>query len=152
MKGRVEALWTKRAHRGPMDPAERVVMVENKGIDSDANFGRSKRQVTIIEKEVFEAIRDDLPDVEPYMRRANVMVSGLRLAETRGHILTLGGAKIRIWGETRPCNRMDEQVQGLTGALDPEWRGGVFGVVIQPGDVSVGDEAVLTEVQESAAD
>lgn len=152
MKGRVEALWTKRAHRGPMDPAERVVMVENKGIDSDANFGRSKRQVTIIEKEVFEAIRDDLPDVEPYMRRANVMVSGLRLAETRGHILTLGGAKIRIWGETRPCNRMDAQVQGLTGALDPEWRGGVFGVVIQPGDVSVGDEAVLTEVQESAAD
>lgn len=152
MTGRVEALWTKRAHRGPMDSADEVLMVENQGIADDANFGRSKRQVTIIEKEVFDAIREELPDVEPHMRRANVMVSGLRLAGTRGQTLTLGGARILIYGETRPCNRMDAQVQGLTAALDPEWRGGVFGVVVQAGGVTVGDEATLSEAQESAAD
>ena len=104
MSGRVEALWTKRAHRGPMDPVDEITLVEGKGIDEDANFGRSKRQVTIIEQEVFDRITAELPDAEPHMRRANVMVSGIRLENTRGHTLTLGGVKIRLWGETRPAS------------------------------------------------
>lgn len=144
-QGRVEALWLKRAHRGVMDPTEEARFVEGKGIDDDANFGRSKRQVTIIEKEVFDAIGDELPQVAPSMRRANVMVSGLPLKETRGRILRLGDVRIRIWGETRPCERMDAQVPGLTAALDPEWKGGVYGVVLDDGTVHVGDGATLED-------
>lgn len=143
MTGKVEALWTKRAHRGPMDPVDEMTLVEGKGIDEDANFGRSKRQVTVIEKEVFDRIVADLPDVEPSMRRANVMVSGIRLQNTRGHVLSLGDVKIRLWGETRPCERMDAQVDGLTAALDPEWAGGAFGVVLNDGQIRVGDEVSI---------
>ncbi|MGB1841577.1 MAG: MOSC domain-containing protein [Longimicrobiales bacterium] len=143
MTGKVEALWTKRAHRGPMDPVDEVTVVEGKGIDGDANFGRSKRQVTVIEKEVFDRIVADLPDVEPSMRRANVMVSGIRLQNTRSHVLSLGDVKIRLWGETRPCERMDAQVDGLTAALDPEWAGGAFGVVLNDGQIRVGDEVSI---------
>lgn len=143
MSGRVEALWLKRAHRGPMDPVEAVTLVQGEGIERDANRGRSKRQVTVIEKEVFDRIAADLPGVEPYMRRANVMVSGVRLKETRGQVLKLGNVRLRIFGETRPCERMDAQVQGLTAALDPDWNGGVFGVVLGDGQIRVGDEADL---------
>ena len=96
-----------------MDPAERVQLVAGKGIEDDANYGRSKRQITIIEKEVLDRIREMLPAVEPAMRRANVMVSGIRLEATREHVLTLGGVRIHIHGETRPCERMDAQVQGF---------------------------------------
>ena len=46
--GRVEALWIKRAKRGPMDRVESFDLVEGKGIDTDANFGRGRRQVTVI--------------------------------------------------------------------------------------------------------
>ena len=145
MSGRIEALWIKRAHRGVMDPAETVTLVENNGIATDANFGRSKRQVTVIEKEVFDRIRAELPAVEPSMRRANVMVSGVRLEGSRNRILTLGRVRIRLYGETRPCERMDAQVAGLTSALDPEWNGGVFGVVLDDGEISVGDTATLGE-------
>ncbi|MDX1494466.1 MAG: MOSC domain-containing protein [Longimicrobiales bacterium] len=141
--GRVEAIWLKRAHRGVMDPVDAAGFVEAEGIRDDANFGRSKRQVTIIEKEVFDAIQEDLPQVEPSMRRANVMVSGRPLKESRGRILRLGDVRIRIWGETRPCERMDAQVQGLTAALDPAWNGGVYGVVLDSGTVQVGDRAAL---------
>lgn len=148
--GRVEALWRKRAHRGVMDPADEVRFVQDGGIEDDANFGRAKRQVTVIEKEVFDRVRAELPDVEPSMRRANVMVSGIRLRETRGLILQLGEVRIRIFGETRPCERMDAQVPGLTAALDPDWNGGVYGVVLDDGPVRVGDAAVLAE--EPAAD
>ena len=127
-----------------MDPVDEMTLVEGKGIDEDANFGRSKRQVTVIEQEVFDRIMAELPDVEPSMRRANVMVSGIRLENTRGHVLSLGNVKIQLFGETRPCERMDAQVQGLTAALDPEWSGGAYGVVMNGGQIRVGDEASIT--------
>jgi MOSC domain-containing protein YiiM len=142
MSGRVEAIWKKRAKRGAMDAADNVSATEGKGIEGDANFG-STRHVTIIEKEVFDRIKDALPDSSPYMRRANVMVSGIRLENTRDHVLTLGTVKIRIRGETRPCERMDEQCDGLRGALDLNWAGGAHGSVIQGGEISAGDEATL---------
>lgn len=142
MSGRVEALWTKRARKGVMDPAERVSVVEGQGIEGDANFGAT-RQVTIIEKEVFDHIRETLPDAEPYMRRANVMVSGVKLEKSRDKVLSVGGVKIKIRGETRPCDQMDAQCMGLTSALDPHWGGGAHGSVIQGGEIAVGDEASL---------
>lgn len=154
MSGRVEALWTKRAHRGVMDPVETISLVEGQGIADDANYGRSKRQVTIIEKEILDRIMAELPAVEPSMRRANVMVSGVRLAESRGKVITLGDVRIRIFGETRPCERMDAQVEGFTAALDPDWGGGAYGVVLDDGEVSVGDAVSITEsrVDDAAAD
>lgn len=144
MPGRVEAIWVKRATRGVLDPAHEVSLVAGKGVDGDASFGRSWRQVTVIEKEVFERVRDSLPEAEPRMRRANFMVSGLSLVNTRGQVLTLGGVRVRIGGETKPCERMDEQCDGLTAALASEWGGGVHGVVLDDGPVRVGDDAWLT--------
>lgn len=149
MAGRVEAIWLKRAVRGLMDPADEASLVAGKGIGGDANFGRSKRQVTIIEREAFDAVRASLPDAEPVMRRANFMVSGVRLEDTRDQILTLGGVRVYIHGETRPCERMDAQCPGLTAALEPAWRGGVYGVVLDDGAVRVGDSVAL-EVAEAA--
>ncbi len=140
--GRVEAIWIKRMRRGPMDPAGSAALVADKGIVGNANQG-GKRQVTVIEREVFDLLRETLPDAQPIMRRANFMVSGIRLAETCGHVLTLGGVRILLQGETRPCYRMDEQCPGLTAALDPEWRGGAFGIVLDSGEVRVGDAAAL---------
>jgi MOSC domain-containing protein YiiM len=141
--GRLEAIWIKRAKLGPMDPVESARFEADRGIVGNANQG-GRRQVTIIEREVFDHIRATLPDARPIMRRANLMVSGVRLAQTVGQVLAVGGLRILIQGETRPCYRMDEQCPGLTAALDPDWRGGVFGVVLDAGEVRVGDAAALS--------
>lgn len=141
--GRVEAIWLKRAIRGPMDAVDEATLVVGEGIVGDANRGRTHRHVTVIETEVFERIRRELPDADPAMRRANVMVSGVRLADSRGHVLTLGSARIRLRGETLPCERMDEQCAGLRAALEVGWGGGAHGVVIEGGSVRVGDGASL---------
>ena len=135
-----------------MDPTDELILIEGKGIGSDANLGRSKRQVSVIEKEVFDRIRSELPEVEPYMRRANVMVSGIRLENSLDHVLHLGDVRIRLIGETRPCERMDAQVPGLTAALDPHWGGGAYGIVLVDGEVSVGDPASMTTKKDLAAD
>ncbi len=136
--GRLEAIWVKRMAKGPMDPADTATLVTDRGIVGNADQGGT-RQVTVIEREVFDRIRGVLPDARPIMRRANLMVSGIRLEASRGHTLTVGDVRILLNGETRPCHRMDEQCEGLRAALGEGWGGGAFGTVLDDGEVHVGD-------------
>lgn len=142
--GRVEALWVKRAHRGLMDECDHVTLVEGRGVEGSADQGRA-RQVTIIEREAFDRVSELVgEEVDPALRRANVLVSGVRLEGRRHHILHLGDCRIELVGETRPCRRMDEAVPGLRDALDEGWAGGAFGRVIDGGNVRVGDVAFIS--------
>ena len=139
MAGRLEAIWIKRAHRGPMDPAPVVELRAGRGIAGNADQGR-KRQVTLIEREVWQRLMSELDaDIPPAARRANLMVSGTGLADTRGRVLRIGACRLRIAGETRPCERMDEALPGLRAAMRPAWGGGAFAEVLDDGTVSVGD-------------
>lgn len=139
MSGRVEALWTKRAHRGVMDARHEVTCVAGRGLDG--SVGRSStRQVTIIAREAWEAMMRELGgSLDPAARRANILVSGITLAHSRGKVLRLGGVRVLIKGETRPCERMDEALPGLRAAMDPDWRGGAYGQVLDDGVLTIGD-------------
>ena len=141
--GRLEAIWIKRAHMGPMDAAPEAELVAGRGIRGNADQGR-RRQVTIIERDAWNAALEDLGDqVAPSARRANLLISGVPLARTRGRILRIGECRLEIGGETRPCYRMDEALDGLQQALKQDWRAGVFCVVLDDGVIRVGDEVRL---------
>jgi MOSC domain-containing protein YiiM len=145
--GRVEALWIKRAHRGTMDARDRVTLIAGRGVDGSADQGRA-RQVTMIEREVFERVSDELgTPVDPAVRRANVLLSGIQLEAGRKRILRLGACHVEVVGETRPCERMDEAVPGLRAALDEGWGGGAFGRVVLGGEIRVGDDAQFIDEQ-----
>lgn len=137
--GRLEAIWSKRAHRGPMDALEVATLVAGEGLLG--SVGRSaRRQVTLIEREVWDRMQEELQAAIPYAaRRANLMLSGIRLEETRGQLLRIGETRIRIGGHTTPCERMDEACEGLRARMEPHWGGGAFGQVITGGIVRVGD-------------
>ncbi|MGH7678675.1 MAG: MOSC domain-containing protein [Gemmatimonadaceae bacterium] len=138
-QGRLDAIWIKRAHRGKMDEVTEAVAIAGQGLEGNVDRSR-RRQVTIIEREVWERMMRELDaDVPPSSRRANLMVSGVRLAETRGRTLRVGGVRLAIGGETTPCERMDEALPGLRAAMQPEWGGGVFAQVLDDGIVAVGD-------------
>jgi MOSC domain-containing protein YiiM len=142
---RLEAIWIKRARLGPMDPAPKAALVAGRGIVGNANQG-GRRQVTIIAREVFDELRRSVgPGVQPVMRRANLMVSGLALPETKGRVLQIGQVRIRVNGETRPCERMDEAFPGLQDALGVDGRGGVYGEVVDGGEIAVGDPVTVTD-------
>ncbi|MBI4421068.1 MAG: MOSC domain-containing protein [Gemmatimonadetes bacterium] len=145
MTGRLEALWIKRAHRGPMDPVPKAELVTDQGIVGNADKTR-RRQVTLIEREVWDELMSRLgARLDPATRRANLMLSSIRLAETRDRILAVGPCRIRILGEVKPCERMEEALPGLEAAMYFGWRGGAFGEVVLGGMVAVGDEARWVE-------
>jgi MOSC domain-containing protein YiiM len=138
-EGRLEAIWIKRAHGGPMDGAPAAALVAGHGIVGNADQGR-KRQVTLIEAEVWDALMEELGgDVPPSTRRANLLLRGVALAETRGHVLRVGACRLQVAGETRPCRAMDEALPGLQAAMRRDWRGGVFAQVLDDGEIRVGD-------------
>jgi MOSC domain-containing protein YiiM len=141
--GTLEAIWIKRAKRGVMDPVEHAKLDANRGIAGNANRG-GRRQVTIIEQETWDRLMDELGgDVDPSARRANLMISGVSLIGSRGRLLRIGDCHVEIMGETKPCERMEEALPGLRDAMRPDWGGGAFGVVIEDGEISVGDRVEL---------
>jgi len=122
-----------------MDPRESAVLIAGQGIEG--NVGRSsRRQVTIIEREVWDALmRETGASAPPSTRRANLMVSGIALVDARKRVLRIGDARLEIAGETKPCERMEEAVPGLRAAMYPDWRGGAFAMVLTGGEIRIGD-------------
>ena len=146
--GRVERLWVKRAHRGAMDARESIELVAGRGVEGSADRG-GRRQVTLLEREVWDALMREMGrDAGPETRRANVLVSGIDLRASRGRVLRLGGTRIRIGGEVKPCERMEEAVAGLRAAMYPEWRGGAFGQILDGGVVVVGDSVAWDDTSD----
>lgn len=139
MSGRLEGIWSKRAHRGVMDPLESAELVVGRGVAG--SVGRSsRRQVTVIEREVWTRVQQELrTSIPPAARRANLMISGIALVETRGQLLRIGETVIKIGGHTTPCERMDEAHPGLQEALRAHWGGGAFAQVIVGGTIRIGD-------------
>ena len=139
------AIWIKRAHRGKMDPMSAAILVEGEGVAG--SVGRSRRrQVSLLEEESWQTCMQELnADIHPSARRANLFIRGIRLANSRTRVLCIGDTRLAIGGELTPCERMDEALPGLSDAMRPDWGGGAFGIVLDDGDVRVGDEVRMHE-------
>ena len=141
--GRIAKIWVKRFKGGPMDEVRSVAMTPETGIEGNAQSGR-KRQVTLLAIERWrDAERELGRPADPALRRANILLEGVDLVESRGRTIRLGEVELYVWGETRPCRKMDEASAGLQAALDPEWRAGAHAEVAIGGTVRVGDEVSL---------
>ena len=136
--GTLAQIWIKRAHRGKMDPAEHAALVASRGIVGNANQG-GHRQVTLLSEEHWRDLTAHLDSPDPIVRRANLLLSGVDLRDSRGKTLQIGQCRVRILGETRPCERMDEACDGLRAALSGAWGGGAYGEVLDSGEITLGD-------------
>lgn len=139
----LEQIWIKRMHRGPMDPAPKADVVAGQGIVGNANQG-GRRQVTIVSSKHWAKVTAPLGHTpDPRLRRANLLVSDIDFTDARGKILKIGSVRIRIFGETRPCEQMETAAPGLQAAMSVPFGGGAFGEVLDDGEIAVGDEVEL---------
>ena len=128
-----------------MDEADTAEAVEGRGLAGGANLG-ARRPVTLISAERWAELMTELgADVDPAARRANLMLSGIDLCESRGKRIRIGKVELLIVGETRPCERMDEALPGLQDAMRARWGGGAYAEVIRGGTIRRGDAVELFE-------
>ena len=137
----VVSIFLKRRHGAAMESVSSAELVAGRGIAGNADQG-GRRQITIIDEAAWRDAAAELGvNVDPSLRRANVLLRGIDLRNSRGRLLRIGTCRIRIFGETRPCQLMDEGHAGLRNALRPHWRAGVFGEILEGGTIRPGDDA-----------
>lgn len=146
MTGRLEAIATKAGKRAPMVQADRANVSIATGVEGDFRGNQKARQVTVLFAEDWAAAVAGLDPAAPWtVRRATLLLAGVRNPQRAGDVLAVGDVRLVVTGETQPCVRMDGQMPGLRDALRPHWRGGVTARVIAGGEISVGDSARWVE-------
>lgn len=141
-------LASRQARRAPMQTSSSSMVHSESGLEGDFKGAKHKtRQITILAEEDWAAALNDLPPnaaALPWtVRRANMLVRGLRLPRVKQAIITVGPVKLEVTGQTYPCRRMDEAYPGLLKALAKDWRGGVTCRVLAGGPVTIGDVVAI---------
>jgi len=135
----VTAIFIKRAHGGRMDAREDALLEPGRGLAGNADRG-GRRQVTLISEQRWRELMAEVgASMGPEGRRANIVISSIDFENTRGRVLSIGPCRLRIGGETRPCEQMEEAAAGLQQAMRSRWGGGAFAEVIAGGPIAVGD-------------
>src|SRR5262245_20920391 len=116
----LKAIFIKRAHGGVMDSTLEAV-VDERGIVGNADRG-GFRPITLLSIERWTELMGEVAaDLEPDRRRANLVLTGIDLENSRGRTLAIGDCRLLIGGETRPCELMEEAARGLQDAMRVRW-------------------------------
>jgi len=133
MPATVIHLQLKPAEGAPMKPVPSVTAITGYGLKEDANAGRSKRQVLIIERELLDEFQLPIGDV-----RENITVQGIQLAGiAAGTRVRAGNALLEATLDCAPCQFIEDKRPGLRSAMEGK-RGTLF-KVIEGGEIKVGD-------------
>ena len=144
--GRLTGIARRETKRAPMETLDSALISTETGVAEDFRGKPGKRQVTILSARDWRAVCEEVgQNVAWTMRRSNLFVDEFDLPKAAGHIIAIGDVRLKTTMEIDPCLRMDEQVDGLTQVLKPNWRGGVGCEVLVGGIVSVGDKVRIVE-------
>jgi len=145
--GKVVGIATRIESRAPMVVFASAKISFEHGVGDDfRGLTRNHRQITLMSVEGWDAALKDLgKHLHWTTRRANILVEGIDLKNTKGEVLKIGDFLVEITGELNPCERMDEQVLGLTKALTPDWRGGVTCKLLSEGIVNEKDRITFMD-------
>lgn len=145
--GRLKGIAIRGASRAAMEEVAAVSVSVESGLAGDRHGSIVARQVTVLSAADWRATCDELGADLPWtVRRANLLLDGVDLPRAAGARVRIGQCLLEITGETGPCERMDEQRDGLRRALTPDWRGGRTCRVVSGGEIRVGDPAGIASV------
>ena len=144
VQGSVLALALRPEKGGAMALAESITLTPENGVMGDHGTSQ-RRQVTLLDEAAWQTACAEIgAELDWTTRRSNILVSNLDLQELVGRQILVGNALVEIIGEVVPCHVMDAAQKGRKDALKPEWRGGVYGRIIQSGTVHIDDPISAT--------
>jgi MOSC domain-containing protein YiiM len=112
---------------------DQVQTESGQGIVGDLSFGRSKRQVLLVD----QAILDHF-ELHPGDLRENVTVAGLTLSElSSGTNLRIGESTLEITGDCSPCDMLNSLKEGLREEI--KGQRGLLAQIMDGGPMTVGD-------------
>lgn len=131
MPGHVLRLFIKPGHGLPMREVQSVAAVAGQGLEGDASFGRSRRQVLLVDQSTLAEF-----NMHPGQTRENIVLAGLSLTGLpAGTRLRIGEAVLEVTGDCTPCDLMEsirpglrEAIRGQRGLLARVHRGGIISV------------------------
>lgn len=143
--GSLQAIYLRPSKRTPVQALPQAQAIAQVGLQGDHAHG-GRRQVTLLDADAWQAACDELGcELDPGARRANLVLRGVSLLESLGRRLRIGEVLIEVTGETKPCRLMEAVQPGLRDALQPGWRGGAFGRVLEGGSLRCGDTVGFEE-------
>ena len=135
--GRLTWIGLRPGRREPVRVVPQVRMEANGLAGDHAPAGR--RAVTLIQAEHLPVVSALVGrEVEPWVLRRNLVVSGLNLSALRGRVLEVGEGMVEITGPCPPCSRMEEAL-GEGGYNAVRGHGGWYAAVLRPGLARLGD-------------
>jgi MOSC domain-containing protein YiiM len=150
--GRIVAIYTAAEAGSPMQPRREVRAVPGHGLAGDRYFagdgrfsgraapGREVTELTLIESEVIEHLRDDWGlDVTESDSRRNLVTSGVELNGLVGKEFYVGAVRLHGAGLCEPCVSLvkSRRNKHLLRAL--VHKGGLRAQILSGGSIAVGD-------------
>ena len=134
----------------PGDGEQMVEVIEQRAVTGAGLVGdpraMGRRGITLLSEEKWtDTMREIGADLPWHARRANVLVYGMDLKATIDKVIRVGDILVKVWGETEPCGPMNDVHPGLMEALRLDTRGGVYGEIIYPGVVRLGDPVTIMQ-------
>ena len=143
--GELTGIAVRSKSRAPMQECLVAEASIDNGVAGDFR-GTGKRPVTLMSEELWAEVEAELGmPLQWTLRRINLLIRGLDFSALHGCALEIGSAQLIVRGTTPPCGRMDEQVPGLTKALDSDDRGGLWATVTRPSTIQIGDRVEIID-------
>ena len=133
--GNITALHIARVKGTPSDPVDTATLIAGSGIEGDRSCNpENTRQVLVMDQETLEKF-----DLDPGQIKENITTSGLDISTTQsGQVLFVGDSvTLELVGPCVACGKMDVIRPGLLD--DIQGQRGMLAVVINGGDINVGD-------------
>ena len=144
-EARVIALFRPGPQGEPMEPLDRVEVLENFGFKGDrkARPG-SKRQVLIMASETICDLGLEPGDLDENISSAGLAVDELR----RGQRIRIGNVLLETTIERPACHKLDALRPGLSETT--RHRRGMMAVVLRGGEIHVGDTIEMVSAEASS--
>jgi MOSC domain-containing protein YiiM len=153
----VVGIYIATHHGEPTIRVEQAHLIPGRGIEGDrffiqdisSNNQRSDREITLIELEAIEAVRqEDRIQISPDQTRRNIVTRGIRLNDLVGKVFSVGEIQLSGIRLCEPCDYLASRTD-LRVKQSFSHRGGLRASILTEGNIHLSDTIIAPSLESS---